>query len=163
MVAITPETADRIGAIRRLLIAAFPTAAEADLVDRLRRDGDLAISLAALDDDAVVGHAALSPMTAPLKALGLGPLAVAPERQRQGIGSALVREGLRRAEAEGWDAVFVVGDPAYYGRFGFTAEAASGFASPYAGPFFMALALGGRGLSVRSGKVGYAPAFRDLA
>lgn len=66
-----------------------------------------------------------------------------PERQGRGIGSALIREGLARAEAGGWRGVFGLGEPAYYRRFGFDAEAARGFASPYAGPFLMVLPLGG--------------------
>lgn len=163
MARIAPETPDLFPAIGDLLRAAFATAAEADLVDRLRRAGDVAIGLVAIDDDEVVGHVAFSPMAGPLKALGLAPVAVAPGRQRQGIGSALVRHGLEQAKAEGWEAVFVVGAPDYYRRFGFTAEAASGFASPYAGPFFMARSLRGRDLPVGSGRIDYPPAFRDLA
>lgn len=159
---IKPESPDLESAIRALLLAAFPTSVEADLVDRLRRDGDLAISLAAMEDDAVVGHIAFSPMAAPFDALGLGPVAVSPGRQRSGIGSRLIREGLTRAKNAGRGAVFVFGDPAYYTRFGFDAAAASGFASPYAGPYFMMLSLGGHALPVRSGSVAYAEAFRDL-
>jgi putative acetyltransferase len=159
---IEPEAPDVVRAIGDLLRAAFPSHVEADLVDRLRRDGDLAIALAAIDDGAVVGYVAFSPMAAPFRALGLGPLAVAPARQRSGIGSRLVREGLARARRGGWEAVFVLGDPAYYGRFGFDAAAARGFASPYAGPHFLAHALGEAGLPASAGSIAYAPAFRDL-
>lgn len=160
---IRPETPDLERAIRGLLLAAFPTPAEADLVDRLRRDGDLAIALAAIDDDdAVVGYVALSPMTAPMKALGLGPVAVAPDHRRRGVGSALIRQSLDSAKACGVEAIFVLGDRAYYSRFGFDAETASGFASSYAGPYFMALSLTDAGLSARSGRVDYAPAFSGL-
>lgn len=157
-----PETPDLEGAIRAVLLAAFPTAVEADLVERLRRDGDLVTALAACDGDEVVGYVALSRMEAPVRALGLAPVAVAPGRQRQGIGSGLVRHGLARAGAGGWEAVFVLGDPAYYRRFGFETEAAAGFASPYAGPCFMVQPLAG-GLRTHTGRVAYAPAFAGLA
>jgi putative acetyltransferase len=161
--AIAPEAPEHNAAIRTLLLAAFPTAVEADLVDRLRADGDAEISLVAVEGGAVVGHVLLSPMIAPMKALGLGPVAVAPDRQRQGIGSHLVREGIERARAAGWEAVFVLGEPAYYNRFGFDTDAAAGFASAYAGPYFMALWLGGGPNPTRAGRVDYARAFQALA
>lgn len=160
---ITSETSGFEGAIRALLLAAFPTAVEADLVARLRHDGDIVIEMAAGEGERVIGYVAFSRMSAPMKAVGLGPVAVLPARQRRGIGSALIREGLARAQAQGLEAAFVLGEPAYYRRFGFDAEAASGFASPYAGPYFMALALADGGLAVRSGRVDYAPAFSGLA
>jgi putative acetyltransferase len=160
---ITSETSGFEGAIRALLLAAFPTAVEADLVARLRHDGDIVIEMAAREGERVIGYVAFSRMSAPMKAVGLGPVAVLPARQRQGIGSALIREGLARAQVQGLEAAFVLGEPAYYRRFGFDAEAASGFASPYAGPYFMALALADGGLAVRSGRVDYAPAFSGLA
>ncbi len=161
-VRVTLETPDQIPAIRRLLLEAFPTSLEADLVDRLRHDGDITIGVVAVATDAVVGHAVFSPMTASMKALGLGPVAVRPSWQARGVGSMLIRNGLERAKKAGWDAVFVLGDPAYYSRFGFDTAAASGFASPYAGRHFMALSLNACPLPVRTGRVDYAPAFRDL-
>jgi putative acetyltransferase len=85
-----------------------------------------------------------------------------PERQRTGIGSLLIRDGLARSRAAAWVGVFVLGDPAYYRRFGFRAERASGFASPYAGPHLMALALGRGDLPARRGSIRYAPAFASL-
>lgn len=160
---ITSETSGFEGAIRALLLAAFPTAVEADLVARLRHDGDIVIEMAAREGERVIGYVAFSRMSAPMKTVGLGPVAVLPARQRQGIGSALIWEGLASAQAQGLEAAFVLGEPAYYRRFGFDAEAASGFASPYAGPYFMALALADGGLAVRSGRVDYAPAFSGLA
>lgn len=158
---IEPETPNREAAIRALLLEAFPTAVEADLVERLRRDGDLVISRAAVVDESVVGYVALSRMTAPMRALGLGPLAVAGARQRQGIGASLISESIAEAKAGGWQAIFVLGDPAYYGRFGFSTSAAERFETPYAGPHFMALSLSAESL-VGAGRVDYAPAFRDL-
>lgn len=148
--------------IRRLALGAFPTAAEADLVDRLRHDGDVAISLVAVDGEEVVGHVLFSAMTAPMKALGLGPVAVEASRRGEGIASDLIREGLARARREGWQAVFVLGDPALYARFGFSVEQAAGFETPYAGPYFMALALDGTSLAHANDPVAYAPAFQSL-
>lgn len=145
-------------AVRHVLETAFARRDEANLVDRLRADGDAAFSLVAITEVGVAGHVLFSPMTAPFRALALAPVAVLPERQRSGIGSALVREGLRRAGSQGWRAVFVLGEPAYYRRFGFDAEPARGFASPFAGPFLMVLPLGGP-LPARSGALVHAPAF----
>ncbi|MGE3230998.1 MAG: GNAT family N-acetyltransferase [Hyphomicrobium sp.] len=159
---ITPETPAHARGVRALLLAAFPTPAEADLVERLRRDGDAAIALVAIEEGDVAGHIVFSPMQAPMRALGLGPVAIAPNRQRRGIASDLIRSGLDLARAEGWDAVFVLGDPAFYARFGFSTDAASRFACKYAGPHFMALALDGRDLRQATGTVVYAPAFDAL-
>jgi putative acetyltransferase len=148
-------------AVHALHAACFPTDAEARLVDRLRADGALEVSMVALQDGRVVGHVALSAMAAPFRALGLAPLSVAPGARRRGVGDALVRDGLARALAHRWEGVFVLGDPAYYGRFGFTAEAAAPFGSPYAGPYFLFRALV-PGLHVAGGRVAYASAFAAL-
>jgi len=149
-------------AVRQLHIEAFPTPAEADLVDRLRRNGDAVISLAAFDGERLVGHAMFSAMRAPFKALGLGPVSVASDKRRLGVAAELIGQGIARARAGQWDAIFVLGSPAYYSRFGFSADAASGFVSPYAGPNLMVLALGDISLAPRSGRIDYAPAFADL-
>lgn len=148
-------------AVRALVAAAFGRDAEADLVDRLRADGDAAIALVAVADGAVAGHVLLSRMRAPFRALALAPVSVAPDRQRRGIGSRLVRTALDRAREGGWEGVFVLGDPDYYRRFGFDPALAHGFASPYAGPCLMALAPGGD-LPARAGRIDHAPAFRTL-
>ena len=158
---IRPVDARDHAAVRDLLIAAFPGPDEAQLVERLRTDGAAAIELAAREDSRIVGHILFSPLQAPMRALALAPLAVAPDRQSAGIGSALVQAGHDRAREEGWDAVFVLGDPGYYGRFGYDAALAAGFESPYAGPHFMALALG-RAALPRHGAVTHAPAFAAL-
>jgi putative acetyltransferase len=147
--------------IGQLLAAAFGGADEARLVERLRRDGDAVLALVALAGGAIVGHVVFSVMTAPFRGLALAPLAVLPSAQRTGIGSALVEAGIERARQAGWQAVFVLGDPAYYGRFGFRADLAEGFSSPYAGPHLMALATAGR-LPVLTGPISHAPAFAGL-
>ncbi|MDW3207833.1 MAG: N-acetyltransferase [Alphaproteobacteria bacterium] len=158
---IRPEIPSDIDAIRALHLSAFPTPAEADLVDRLRREGDLTISLVAETEDGTLGHIGFSAMKAPFRALGLAPLAVATDAAGQGIGSALVRLGLESATDRAFRAVFVLGDPGFYGRFGFSVERAHGYLSPYAGPYLMMRVLGPDNLP-KDGHIEYARAFSDL-
>lgn len=153
-------------AVRAVVAAAFGRPLEADLVERLRADGDSAISLIACDEGGsdgrrLVGHVLFSRMTAPFRALGLGPVSVVPDRQGQGVASRLIRAGLARAARDGWQGVFVLGEPAFYRRFGFDPTLAQGFASPYSGPYLMARALE-RSLPATSGRIAYAPAFAGL-
>lgn len=165
---VRPETGDDVEAIRSVHLAAFPTAAEADLVRRLHEGFDSEISLVAVRLWRVVGHVMLSRMSVSdggrqWRALGLGPVAVRPRAQRKGIGSALIRSALSRASGLGEEVVFVLGDPAYYARFGFSTEAAAPFASPYAGPCFMALWLGPNALPPAAGTADYAAAFATMS
>jgi putative acetyltransferase len=153
-------------AIRVVHLSAFPTSAEADLVERLRADGDTVLSLVAEEGDKVVGHVLLSRMRAAgdgrdYRALGLAPVGVVAQRQGTGIGSALIRAALEQAAQRGEELVFLLGAPAYYRRFGFRAEEAAPFASPYAGPHFMAVRLRDVPLPA-SGRANYAPAFAAL-
>lgn len=159
---IREEQPDDVPGIRKTVGAAFPKPLEATAVDQLRADGDSIISLVAIEAGEVIGHAMLSRMSAPFKALALGPVAIAPDKQRQGVGSQLIQEAIARATKDGWQAVFVLGSRAYYQRFGFDPAQATGFSSPYAGPYFMALPLNGA-LPVRHGKVEYAKAFASLS
>lgn len=159
ILAIRPEVQSDASAIRRVHERAFARKEEADLVEALRRHGSVVISLAAQEGRDIIGHALLSKMEAPFRALGLAPVAVLPEHQGKGVGSALIDEGLREARLQGWEGAFVVGEPRYYARFGFDAAKAAGFTSPYAGPYFMALALQGTELPVTTGRVDYAPPF----
>jgi putative acetyltransferase len=152
---------DRI-AIRNVLLAAFQNQGEADLVERLRADGDSVFSLVAIENETVVGHVLFSKLNAPFRALGLAPVAVTPIRQQSGIGSELIRAGLKQAAQGGWQAVFVLGNPLYYNRFGFDVSLAGGFTSPYAGPHFMAVAIGSNVLPVTTGSIEHAPAFQAL-
>ena len=161
---IRPARDDDAPAIRTLLVAAFAGDAEADLVDRLRADDDLALALVA-QDDGVRGYVAFPKLTVDddgrmHDAAGLAPIAVVPGRQQQGIGGALVREGHRLCVARGASLIFVLGDPAYYTRFGYRLEAAAAFESTYAGPYFMALRLNES--APKSGKVRYPAAFDGL-
>lgn len=133
----TEEAGDR-EAVRRVNEAAFDTPEEADLVDALRASGDALpeLCLVATRGGEVVGHIAFS--RARLgedgpEILALAPMAVAPEAQNEGIGSALVQEGLLRAEATQFPLVVVLGHPDYYPRFGFDPASAYGVACPYEG------------------------------
>ncbi len=89
-----------------MVVAAFDQAVEADLVDALRESGDAVISLVAEDDGELVGHIMFSKLQAPDQCIALAPVSVTPSRQIQGIGSRLIREGLARANRDGWQAVF---------------------------------------------------------
>ncbi|WP_109355359.1 GNAT family N-acetyltransferase [Sphingorhabdus sp. EL138] len=147
--------------------AAFATDAEARLVDMLREDGDLYFSQVAEEDGTIIGHIALSPMDTtaddrPVKALGLGPVAVAPNRQHEGVGSQLVQAAIRWAQSQDWQLIILLGNPRYYSRFGFSVEDAKPFASPFAGPYFQALWLDETAQKPQSGRAEYAPAFGRL-
>jgi putative acetyltransferase len=156
------ETPADIAAIRIVEEIAFGRRDEARLVDDLRAEGDAVFSLVAEEEGIIAGHAMFSRMAAPFPALGLGPIAVLLERRRAGIAGQLIREGIAHSGAAGWAGIFVLGDPAFYRRFGFNVGKASGFTSPYAGPHLMALSLGGNELPVDVGIIEYAPAFAKL-
>jgi putative acetyltransferase len=131
-------------AIARVVEAAFGQADEARLVERLRADEDALFELVAEEVGLVVGHIMFSRLWADRYEMfaALAPLAVRPDLQRSGLGSALVRAGLESARDFGAHGVIVLGHPEYYPRFGFSAEAAGKIVAPYAGsPSFMALAL----------------------
>jgi putative acetyltransferase len=159
---IRSEAPGDVAAICAVEEAAFLQSAEAQLVDDLRDAGDSVFSLVAVAGETVIGHAMFSRLKAPFSALALGPVAVLPDRQRMGVGSRLIREGIARSEAAGWAGIFVLGDPAFYRRFGFDAGKASGFISPYAGPHLMALSLGRSELPTDAGSIEHAPAFAKL-
>jgi putative acetyltransferase len=152
-------------AIRHVTIAAFGTAVEANLVEALLAEAEPVVSLVAEDAGALVGHILFSPVTLSsepqLPVMGLAPMAVLPARQRQGIGSALVREGLTECYRRGIGALVVLGHPAYYPRFGFRPASHFGIVSEYDVPddVFMALELAPGVLEGKAGTVRYHPAF----
>ena len=165
-VAVRPEAPTDAVAIDALLRAAFAGGWEAALVDRLRGSRALPLALAAeTSAGEVVGHIAFSPLpiatdtAAVVNALALAPLAVRPDWQRRGIGSLLVQDAFDRLRDAGAPLVVVLGDPAFYGRFGFRAEVAAGIRCPYAGPALQALPLDGRDLVGIAGDAAYHPAF----
>jgi putative acetyltransferase len=158
---IRAETASDWTGVHALHCAAFGSAVEADLVAALREAGVAEISLVAVRAGALAGHVLFSRLEAPMRALALAPVAVQPEQQRRGAGSALISAGLDRARAGLWEAVFVVGDPAYYRRFGFSVEDARGFDAAYAGDYFMVKRLGRDPLPA-SGRIVYPRPFAAL-
>lgn len=164
---IRETSAADLPALKALHDAAFGTPFEAQLVSDLIAADLAAISLAAWEKGRIVGHVLLSPLIAEIDgetafALSLAPLAVHPDHQRQGIGSALTRAGLAQADAQAWEAVIVLGHPEFYARFGFSADLTAGFDAPFAGPAFMALELTKSALSGRKGKIIYSAPFGIL-
>lgn len=120
---IREEQVGDVPSVHELNVLAFPTEAEANLVDVLRDRARPMISLVAVENERIVGHIMFSPVELSadpsLKIMGLAPMAVTPERQNRGIGTQLVTEGLGRCRAIGAGAVVVLGHPSYYPRFGF--------------------------------------------
>ena len=146
MVIVRPAAAGDHAMIRAVTEAAFAESRgdEAGIIEGVRAEGRVLAELVAEDDGQVVGHVLFSRMRAdpPRAVAGLGPVAVAPARQRTGIGDALCRAGIEACRAAGMEAIVVLGHPPYYPRFGFSTAAAAKLASPYAGrPAFMALEL----------------------
>jgi putative acetyltransferase len=162
---IRAEQAGDADAIRRVIERAFKGRAEAGLVDKLRAHGRFAISLVAAIGSTIAGHVLLTEVTldggnAP-RGAGLAPLAVRPAFQRRGIGAALMRAALDAARGAGFGYVVLLGDPAYYERFGFRAAATFGLACEFDAPAeaFMAIELAPGALAGVSGTVHYAPEF----
>ena len=131
---------------------------EATIVEALRRAQSLTVSLVATEHERIVGHIAFSPVRIGGRRcgwFGLGPVAVRPDWQRKGIGSALVRAGLDMLRAKGASGCVVLGEPGYYGRFGFTTDPGlclEGVPAEY----FQRLSFDGQSCA---GLVSYHPAF----
>ena len=164
---IRPEAASDLPAIREVVRAAFPEDAEMRLVDRLRAAGDIAISTVCEADGFIVGHALASRMNAsadgrPVAAACLAPVSVLPECQGEGIGTKLIERIVEDARASGFELLFVLGEPHHYARFGFSAEAARRYRSPYRGPNFMALRLAQDRFTPFEAAAAYPPAFDDV-
>lgn len=165
-VTIRREQAGDEATIHRLTEAAFrempySEGDEQHLVDALRRDGDLALSLVAEDGARIVGHIAFSRVAISDGTpdwYDLGPVSVWPELHRQGIGSALIRQGIATLRENGAAGIVLLGSPDYYGRFGFRHEPQLRY--PGTPPeYFQCLVLTG---DLPEGEVTYAPAFRPL-
>jgi putative acetyltransferase len=160
--AVRLETSADVTAISMVHITAFPTPAEARLVEALRVNGRLSVSVVAVESEGVVGHVAFSPVTVAglTGGAGLAPLAVLPAFRRRGIGAALVREGLLNAERAGFQYVVVLGEPSYYSRFGFAPASRWGLRDEYrGGEAFQALEFRAAALPAGGGLVRYAPDF----
>ena len=127
---IRTERDEDAPAIRVLTAAAFENAphssgTEAAIVDALRDAGALTLSLVAESEERIVGHVAFSPVTINGEAgrwFGLGPVSVDPTEQRRGTGQALIWDGLERRKAAGAEGCVLLGDPAYYRRFGLISD-----------------------------------------
>jgi len=163
--AIRTESPADDEAIRAVHRAAFPTDFEARLVGRLRDAGRCRVSLVAELEGDVVGHVLFTPVSVEgtgvvVEGLGLAPLAVRPDRQRRGVGSALVREGLGACRARGCPFVVVLGEPAYYARFGFRRASAVGVGNEYGvDEAFQILELESGSLPASDARARYAPEF----
>jgi putative acetyltransferase len=154
-------------AVRAVNLSAFETPAEANLVEALREQARPFVSLVAEDNGPILGHIMFSPVSLAghpaLRIMGLAPMAVAPEHQRKGIGTALVRAGLEQCKQRGFGAVVVLGHPGYYPRFGFSPSARFGIGCEYEVPedVFMVVELQTGYLRGASGKIKYHTAFSE--
>jgi putative acetyltransferase len=166
---VRAEKPEDIEAIRRVNIAAFGRESEADLVDRLRGIA-FTLSFVAVASQIVIGHIFFSPITIEgecaddSRILGLAPVAVLPDYQRQGIGSLLIRQGLIECARLGFKAVVVLGSPHYYSQFGFIAAKDKGLRCEYGVPdeAFMVLELRDGSLEGCLGTVKYLSEFNKL-
>ena len=166
MITVRTETPADIAAIRRVNELAFGGAGEAALVDALRAVANPYLSFVAVENNQVVGHILFTPVSIESDAfdglaLGLAPMAVLPEYQSRGIGSQLVRAGLKECERIGSHFVVVLGHSGYYPRFGFVPASRKGLSSEFPVPdeVFMVLELKPGVLEGRSGLVKYRPEF----
>jgi putative acetyltransferase len=163
--AVADERREHRPAVLTLHCTVFGGDYEAELIERLDRDGLVVASLVALEAEIVVGHVHFSDLAVeidgrPIRAASLAPLAVRPDFQRRGIGTRLVTNGLRILRDRGRAAAIVLGHPGYYRRFGFSAELARKLAGPFKGESFMALELVHGALDGLTGSVRYPAAFR---
>lgn len=166
MVKIRPETEEDFPQVYRANVLAFESETEAKLVEKLRKVESY-IALVAETDGNIVGHISFTPVTLndeQITFLGLAPMAVLPEFQNQSIGSELVREGLKICAEKGFTAVFVLGHPTYYPRFGFEPARVKGFTCEYDAPdeAFMVLELAASALKGKQGLVKYNPEFAEV-
>ena len=169
MTNIREETPADFQAVRRVNELAFGRPEEAALVEALRTSAEGYVSLVAEVGGQVVGHIFFSPVTVgeegpPFAALGLAPMAVLPEWQRRGVGSLLVREGLKECLRAGYKVVVVLGHPEFYPRFGFVKAASRGLSCEYDAPeeAFMVAELEPGALGGRRGVVRYRPEFGSV-
>jgi putative acetyltransferase len=165
---LRPETRDDIAGITRVNQLAFGGDDEARIVGRVRDSGIPFISIVA-DDHGILGHILFSPVTLGGKddrlLMGLGPMSVLPTRQRQGVGSGLVRAGLEECRRIGAGGVVVVGHPEFYPRFGFSNASAFGLKCEFEVPddVFMATEFTKDALRIPGGLIRYHPAFSETA
>lgn len=168
METIRPEKAEDAVAVRRVHEAAFPTAAEADLVERLRASGKAVVALVAEDAGQIVGHILFSPVTfdPPLAVVGFGlaPMSVLADHWKHGVGRRLVQNGLAECHARGACLVVVLGEPDYYERFGFERASRHGLRNEFgAEDAFMVFLLEAGSHPPPGTLVKYGPEFAGMA
>jgi putative acetyltransferase len=132
------------------------------LIESLRKDRRIMYEWVATKSEELVGHLVMSRLRRPKHCLALGPVSVAPIHQREGIGSALINASLELAEEEEWVAVFVLGDPEYYERFGFDFARSSSFSTPYPQEFTGVAVLDEGGFSALPRDIEYPKAFAHI-
>ena len=169
MIHTRPEKPQDVPSVRVINERAFEQSIEAEIVDKLRMSCPEALSLVAVDDSRVVGHIFFTPATVgsengTIEGMGLAPMAVLPERQRQGIGSALVEHGLKILRERSCPFIIVVGHPEYYPRFGFEPASKYGLKCQWEGvpdEAFMVLVFDEQALKGISGVARYRDEFDD--
>ena len=167
MPTVRMERPDDIDAVRRINEKAFRDTAEAKIVDTLRVECPDAVSLVAVEEDEVLGHIFYSPVFfgeggPSIRGMGLAPMAVRPDRQRQGIGSMLVRAGNVVVRDRGYPFIIVLGHPGYYPRFGFEPASRHGLSCQWEGvpdEAFMVLILDEAAMAGVSGTARYRDEF----
>ena len=172
---IRPEQPDDVGIVRELNDQAFGRPDEGRLVDAVRKRTEPTISLVAVDENAadadarVIGHVLFSQVTiesprATVTAIGLGPIAVRPDRQRSGIGTELIQHGLQRCREAGYPIAVVLGHPSYYPRFGFSLARTRGihWEHEVPGDPFMVMELKPGALEGVTGTARYLPEFMSM-
>ena len=167
MISIREEKPGDIAAVRAVTELAFGQTEEACIVDALRQNCERIVSLVAVDGDEVVGHILFSPVTAEsdqgaVRGMGLAPIAVAPQHQRQGIGAALINHGLALLRERCCPFVIVLGHADYYPRFGFEPASRRGLRSQWEGVpdnVFMVLVLDADAMEGVSGVARYRDEF----
>jgi putative acetyltransferase len=164
---VRAEKPEDLEAIRQVNIAAFGKDSEANLVERLRGVSST-FSFVAVEFEQIIGHIFFSPVKIEsaddLLVLGLAPVAVLPDNQRQGIGSLLIQHGLKECARLGFKAIVVLGSPKYYPRFGFTPAKDKGLGCEYPCPdeAFMVLELESGALAGCAGTVKYRSEFNKV-
>lgn len=167
--AVTSSDLVAVAEIHRKALAASDLGhnGEAELVLALHEGGDAVCSLLVEAEGQSIGHVLFSRMMVEadgqiLEAAGLAPVSVLPDARQSGVGAALIRTGLAQLRSNGFQISFVVGHADYYPRFGYCAELAAPFKSPFAGPHFMALYLDSALTLPQRGRAEYAPAFARM-
>lgn len=171
MIKYRPEKYSDRAAIFEINRLAFPEDNEARLVDMLRESESYVngLSIVAEKDGEIVGHILFTKLTIESPegdsvVLSLAPLAIKPDFQRQGIGSGLLKEGIKACKSSGYQAIVVVGHPEYYPRFGFISARKNGLEAPFPVPdeAFMVYELSPGSLDSISGIIRYPPEFDEF-